>query len=74
MCVQFLELDISVTDHSPVTSSVTYCNPPETLLIQRFEVAYFPANTSVSFNVSASSVVRIFCFFTCPNNDQIVGT
>ncbi|KDR75069.1 hypothetical protein GALMADRAFT_140619 [Galerina marginata CBS 339.88] len=38
------------------TSSVTYCNPPETLLIQRFELAYFPANTSVSFNVSAASV------------------
>ena len=38
------------------TSSVTYCNPPETLLVQRFEVAFFPANTSVSFNVSVSSV------------------
>ncbi|KAF9567932.1 TRP-domain-containing protein [Agrocybe pediades] len=38
------------------TSSVTYCNPPETLLIQRFELAYFPSNASVSFNVSAASV------------------
>ncbi|PPR01714.1 hypothetical protein CVT24_001590 [Panaeolus cyanescens] len=43
-------------EESLFTSSVTYCNPPETLLIQRFEVAYFPANTSVSFNVSAASV------------------
>jgi hypothetical protein len=47
-----------LTDIFPVTSSVSYCNPPETLLIQRFEVAYFPSNTSVSFNVSVSSVVR----------------
>jgi hypothetical protein len=38
------------------TSSVTYCEPPETLLIQRFEIAYFPQNNSVSFNVSAASV------------------
>ncbi|KAF5321506.1 hypothetical protein D9619_001350 [Psilocybe cf. subviscida] len=38
------------------TSSVTYCEPPETLLVQRFEIAYFPKNNSVSFNVSAASV------------------
>ncbi|KAF9010656.1 hypothetical protein BDQ17DRAFT_1421003 [Cyathus striatus] len=38
------------------TSSVTYCNPPETLLIQRFEVAYFAKNQSVAFNISAASV------------------
>ncbi|KAF8197904.1 hypothetical protein BJ912DRAFT_952525 [Pholiota molesta] len=43
-------------EDSVFTSSVTYCNPPETLLIQRFELAYFPANNSVSFNVSAASV------------------
>ncbi|CAA7261772.1 unnamed protein product [Cyclocybe aegerita] len=43
-------------EESLFTSSVTYCNPPETLLIQRFEIAYFPSNTSVSFNVSAASV------------------
>ncbi|KAH9484998.1 TRP-like ion channel pkd2 [Psilocybe cubensis] len=43
-------------EESIFTSSVTYCNPPETLLIQRFELAYFPGNRSVSFNVSAASV------------------
>ncbi|KAJ3508700.1 hypothetical protein NLJ89_g5609 [Agrocybe chaxingu] len=43
-------------EESLFTSSVTYCNPPETLLIQRFEIAYFPSNASVSFNVSAASV------------------
>ncbi|PPQ93798.1 hypothetical protein CVT25_013507 [Psilocybe cyanescens] len=43
-------------EESIFTSSVTYCNPPETLLIQRFELAYFPGNQSVSFNVSAASV------------------
>ncbi|KAF8902888.1 hypothetical protein CPB84DRAFT_1775110 [Gymnopilus junonius] len=53
----FLSLTTSAhAEESIFTSSVTYCNPPETLLIQRFELAYFPANTSVSFNVSVSAV------------------
>ncbi|KAF8160667.1 hypothetical protein B0H34DRAFT_672814 [Crassisporium funariophilum] len=43
-------------DESIFASSVTYCNPPESLLIQRFEIAYFPQNSSVAFNVSISSV------------------
>lgn len=47
------------TNIGTVTSSVTYCTPPETLLITRFDVAYFAANRSVSFNVSAASVVRL---------------
>jgi len=55
-----------LTDVFPVTSSVSYCNPPETLLIQRFEVAYFPSNTSVSFNVSVSSVVRFHVSHNTP--------
>ncbi|KAJ4468218.1 hypothetical protein J3R30DRAFT_3560231 [Lentinula aciculospora] len=38
------------------TSSVTYCSTPETLLIQQFDVEYFAANQSVSFNISAESV------------------
>ncbi|KAF9653276.1 TRP-domain-containing protein [Thelephora ganbajun] len=38
------------------TSSVSYCKPPETLLIQQFDVAYFAANSSISFNISAASV------------------
>ncbi|KIL65850.1 hypothetical protein M378DRAFT_104287 [Amanita muscaria Koide BX008] len=38
------------------TSSVTYCNPPETLLIQQLDVIYFASNQSVSFNISAASV------------------
>ncbi|KXN90883.1 Flavin carrier protein 1 [Leucoagaricus sp. SymC.cos] len=37
-------------------SSVTYCEQPQTLLIQQFDIAFFPANQSVSFNVSAASV------------------
>ncbi|KAJ8077113.1 hypothetical protein PM082_001541 [Marasmius tenuissimus] len=39
------------------TSSVTYCQPPESLLIQQFDVTYFAANRSVSFNITASSVL-----------------
>ncbi|KAF6763203.1 hypothetical protein DFP72DRAFT_956637 [Ephemerocybe angulata] len=46
----------SAREETIFTSSVTYCNPPETLLISRFEVAYFPQNSSVAFNVSAASV------------------
>ncbi|KAF7969720.1 hypothetical protein HWV62_26126 [Athelia sp. TMB] len=38
------------------TSSVTYCQPPEAILIERFELAYFAANESLSFNISAASV------------------
>ena len=43
-----------------VTSSVSYCEPPETLLIQQFDIAYFAANASISFNISAASVVHSF--------------
>ncbi|KDQ57534.1 hypothetical protein JAAARDRAFT_130688 [Jaapia argillacea MUCL 33604] len=38
------------------TSSVTYCAPPESLLIQQFDLTYFAANSSLFFNVSAASV------------------
>ncbi|KAF9449170.1 TRP-domain-containing protein, partial [Macrolepiota fuliginosa MF-IS2] len=37
-------------------SSVTYCQPPDTLLIQQFDIIFFPANQTVSFNISAASV------------------
>lgn len=43
-------------DDSLFTSSVTYCSPPETLLIQQFDVAYFANNQSIWFNISAASV------------------
>ncbi|KAH8080273.1 TRP-domain-containing protein [Cristinia sonorae] len=39
------------------TSSVSYCSPPESLLIQQFDIAYIEKNTSVVFNVSAASVL-----------------
>ncbi|KAJ3881828.1 hypothetical protein F5051DRAFT_396186 [Lentinula edodes] len=44
------------SESSLFTSSVTYCSTPETLLIQQFDVEYFAANQSVSFNISAESV------------------
>ena len=40
-----------------VTSSVSYCEPPETLLVQQLDVVYFASNQSVFFNISAASVV-----------------
>ncbi|THU87706.1 TRP-domain-containing protein [Dendrothele bispora CBS 962.96] len=43
-------------DESLFTSSVTYCNPPETLLVQQFDVAYIAKNQSVSFDIIAASV------------------
>ncbi|EGN99900.1 hypothetical protein SERLA73DRAFT_180185, partial [Serpula lacrymans var. lacrymans S7.3] len=38
------------------TSSVSYCSPPYTLLVEQFDVAYFAANQSIWFNISAASV------------------
>ncbi|KZT28934.1 TRP-domain-containing protein [Neolentinus lepideus HHB14362 ss-1] len=38
------------------TSSVTYCAPPEAILISQFDVKYFADNSSVFFNISAASV------------------
>ncbi|KAJ6557200.1 hypothetical protein B0H10DRAFT_2121062 [Mycena sp. CBHHK59/15] len=38
------------------TSSVTYCEPPESLLIQQFDVKYTAHNQSISFDISAQSV------------------
>ncbi|KAF9051023.1 TRP-domain-containing protein [Hymenopellis radicata] len=38
------------------TSSVTYCDPPESLLVQQFDIIYYNNNQSIFFNVSASSV------------------
>ena len=60
MCVLLLPgsraLKIYV-DPFPVTSSVSYCAPPESLLVQQFDIAYVQKNSSVSFNVSIASVV-----------------
>ncbi|EIN11323.1 TRP-domain-containing protein [Punctularia strigosozonata HHB-11173 SS5] len=48
---------VAAREESLFTSSVTYCEPPESLLVQRFDVAYFASNNSISFNISAASVV-----------------
>ncbi|KAF8647083.1 hypothetical protein AX16_006917 [Volvariella volvacea WC 439] len=47
---------VHAREDSLFTSSVTYCNPPETLLVQQFDIAYFPGNQTVAFNISAASV------------------
>ncbi|THH28651.1 hypothetical protein EUX98_g5535 [Antrodiella citrinella] len=44
-------------ENSLFTSSVSYCSPPETLLIQQFDVAYIKKNASINFNISAASVL-----------------
>ncbi|PBK91358.1 TRP-domain-containing protein [Armillaria gallica] len=43
-------------DETLFTSSVTYCDPPETLLVQQFDIVYYNKNESIFFNISASSV------------------
>ncbi|KAI0829724.1 TRP-domain-containing protein [Trametes gibbosa] len=48
---------VAARDDSLFTSSVTYCAPPESLLIEQFDIAYFAKNQSIVFNVSAASVV-----------------
>lgn len=50
-------INVIPDDYYSVTSSVTYCTPPEAILIQEFTIAYFAANQSVTFNISAASVV-----------------
>lgn len=69
-CLSFHATTLSVSNASSfdrfipspsltVTSSVTYCAPPESLLIEQFDIAYFAKNESIVFNISAASVVRI---------------
>ncbi|KAI0644756.1 TRP-domain-containing protein [Trametes meyenii] len=48
---------VDARDKSLFTSSVTYCAPPESLLIEQFDIAYYAKNQSIVFNVSAASVV-----------------
>ena len=55
--IQFVSIQ-NLNSSSTVTSSVTYCEPPETLLVQRFQVAFYPRTQTVAFNLSAASVVR----------------
>ncbi|PIL34264.1 hypothetical protein GSI_03975 [Ganoderma sinense ZZ0214-1] len=47
---------VASRDDSLFTSSVTYCAPPESLLIEQFDIAYFAKNQSIVFNISAASV------------------
>ncbi|KAH9935453.1 uncharacterized protein B0H18DRAFT_975758 [Fomitopsis serialis] len=42
---------------SVITSSVSYCSDPQEILVEQFDIAYFPTNNSISFNVSAASVL-----------------
>ncbi|KAJ7132865.1 hypothetical protein C8R43DRAFT_1023727 [Mycena crocata] len=46
----------AAADGTLFTSSVTYCEPPETLLIQQFDVKYIAHNQSIFFDISAASV------------------
>ncbi|KAK7057257.1 TRP-domain-containing protein [Favolaschia claudopus] len=41
------------------TSSVTYCQPPDTLLIQQFDVSYMQQNNSITFDIVAQSVSNV---------------
>lgn len=38
------------------TSAVTYCAPPENVLVQELDITYFKENASVVFDVTASSL------------------
>lgn len=55
--VTLLSILDAFSDLPSVTSSVSYCEPPETLLVQQLDVVYFASNQSVFFNISAASVV-----------------
>ncbi|EPQ57401.1 TRP-domain-containing protein [Gloeophyllum trabeum ATCC 11539] len=49
---------VECREKSLFTSSVSYCSPPEAILISQFDVKYFADNSSVFFNVSAASVEK----------------
>ncbi|TFK54409.1 TRP-domain-containing protein [Heliocybe sulcata] len=49
---------VQARDEVLYTSSVSYCAPPEAILISRFDVKYFAGNNSVFFNISAASVEK----------------
>ncbi|KAK7035296.1 hypothetical protein VNI00_012063 [Paramarasmius palmivorus] len=53
----FFTIFSSAKEDKLFTSSVTYCRPPESLLVQQFDVTYFAKNQSVSFNITAASVI-----------------
>lgn len=48
---------VQARDESLFTSSVSYCAPPDAILVQQFDIAYIKKNSSVTFNVSVASVV-----------------
>ncbi|KAH8116648.1 TRP-domain-containing protein [Phellopilus nigrolimitatus] len=47
---------VNARDEVLFTSSVSYCAPPELVLVEKFDIVYFAANQSIFFNVSAASV------------------
>ncbi|KZT72050.1 TRP-domain-containing protein [Daedalea quercina L-15889] len=47
----------SAHERTLFTSSVSYCSDPQEILVEQFDIAYFPNNNSVSFNVTAASVL-----------------
>lgn len=58
----FFALFAFASNISLVTSSVTYCNPPESILVQQLDIIYYNRNQSIFFDISAASVVRIHSF------------
>ncbi|RPD78156.1 TRP-domain-containing protein [Lentinus tigrinus ALCF2SS1-7] len=47
---------VHARDRVLFTSSVTYCEPPQSILVQQFDIAYYANNQSIVFNISAASV------------------
>ncbi|CAE7173173.1 unnamed protein product [Rhizoctonia solani] len=47
---------VSARDNVLFTSAVTYCAPPENVLVQELDIRYYRENASVVFDVTASSL------------------
>ncbi|CAE6516908.1 unnamed protein product [Rhizoctonia solani] len=47
---------VSARDDVLFTSAVTYCAPPENVLVQELDIRYYRQNASVVFDVTASSL------------------
>lgn len=48
---------VQARDEILYTSSITYCAPPDVLLVQEFDIEYFNNNASVGFALSATNTV-----------------
>ncbi|KAI0917088.1 hypothetical protein AcW1_007625 [Taiwanofungus camphoratus] len=56
-CIVLLSASTRASEEVLFTSSVSYCSPPEEILVDQFYAKYYRQNNTVSWNISAASVL-----------------